>query len=260
MHCFNKRASIFNERLALPNSLDLSTLKINSGYDLFYFLKQHIYVGDENSWWWPSKSSIRVIGFVEINGAKNPLKPVFSHLISSILGQNTKYENAAKALDNLYKNNIFKEDEDKSIESFLNLAQENLAFIIKSSGFYNQKARNILLLLANLKSDFSSFANFYENVTREWLLSQKGIGPESCDGILNYCLKKEELVGDKYTQKLLATLGYEFFSYEDMVVFLKQDLYRAKSLYSFDISLAQIYARFHGKIVEFSKKYKLPKI
>ncbi|MDD7296902.1 MAG: hypothetical protein PUG77_06405 [Helicobacter bilis] len=97
------------------------------------------------------------------------------------------------------------------------------------------------------------------HVTKEWLLSQKGIGLESASSILNYALKREEMVVDSYTQRLLGHCGLLFDDYHSMQDFLTRNLYRASEIYG-DMPLAQIMARFHGKIVECSKQYKLAKL
>ena len=126
--------------------------------------------------------------------------------------------------------------------------------MIHKTGFHNQKAHRILLLANNAMADFGSFGAFAKGVSKEWLLAQKGIGNESASSILNYGLKREEMVADRYTQRLLASLGLEYDSYEDLQAFLCENLEKGKNLYDFDIPLAQLMARFHGKIVEHGKR------
>ncbi|PAF41964.1 hypothetical protein BKH40_08160 [Helicobacter sp. 11S02629-2] len=194
---------------------------------------------------------------MELKGALNPNKPIFSLIISSILAQNTNYFNAKKALENLIAANIIDdENPNKSIKSLLALDVVSLASLIKTAGFYNQKAPRILKLVQNIKQDFGSFETFSKDASYEWLIEQKGIGNESALAILNYALKKEVLVIDKYTIKLLGLIGYECEDAQSATSFLTKDIQKAKSLYDFDISLAQLYARLHGKIVEFGKANK----
>lgn len=261
----------------------LKNANISSGYDLLCVLKPMYNVGDCASWWWPSYLSIEVKNGIEIKGAKNKA-PDVSFCIASILGQNTKYENAAFALYNLYEY-LYQKLESKIIKkdlsNFINYKYPNLAYIsnpkyatnileiisemdvstlinlIKKAGFHNQKSQRLIILARNILQEFGTFECFYKNVTKEWLLKQKGIGQESASSILNYCLGRNEMVVDKYTQKLLCNIGFNFSKYYDIQNFLCKELEKAKFLYDFDISLAQIMARFHGKIVEFSKKNKL---
>lgn len=262
---------------------NLKSENISSGYDLLRILKPCFDVGDSLSWWWPSNLSLEVINGVEVRGVRDR-KPNISFCIASILGQNTKYENAASALHNLYnylakilESNL--QDSKNSIElnDFKNYKYPNLAYIsqyrfcnniieiisqmdsitlinlIKNAGFHNQKSTRIITFCKNILQDFGDFESFAANVDREWLLSQKGIGNESASSILNYALLRDEMVVDKYTQRLLFELGYEFDDYYDIQSFLLKELEKAEFLYDFDISKAQILARFHGKIVECCK-------
>ncbi len=105
---------------------------------------------------------------------------------------------------------------------------------------------------------FRSFESFCEAVDREWLLAQKGIGEESADSILCYACKQEAMVVDVYTARLLESFGYSFESYaalqEWMVGGILESQSKVNQLYAKEISLSELYARFHGKIVEFCKE------
>lgn len=260
---------------------------ISSGYDLLRILKSHYNIGDENSWWWPSFLSLRVKDGVEIQGCKVK-EPNIIFCIASILGQNAKYENASSALFSLYthianiiessldnKDSILLQNDFKNykypnlafisqsrfcnniLEIISNMDKSKLIFLIKNAGFHNQKSERIILFARNILHDFGDFESFAASVDREWLLSQKGIGNESASSILNYGLGREEMVVDKYTQKLLANIGYEFDDYYEIQSFLVTELEKAKYLYDFDITLAQIMARLHGKIVEHGKRHRI---
>ncbi|RDU67120.1 endonuclease III [Helicobacter didelphidarum] len=261
--------------------------QISDGYDLLCALKPHYYVGDRNSWWWPQFLSLKIENGIEIHGALQQ-QPNVLFCFASILGQNTKYENAAHALKYLYTflyntliqypgiNEMIMQDEkdfknypfpslasisqpqfsNMILKTISNMDLSYLAGIIKQAGFHNQKAQRIVLLAKNILQDFCSFETFCLKVSKEWLLAQKGIGNESASNILNYGLKREEMVVDRYTQKLLISLGFECSDYAELQSFLCNNLEQAKQLYDFDISLAQIMARLHGKIVEYSKKHK----
>ena len=262
----------------------LQNIEINDGFDLLVILRQHYNVGDKQSWWWPSFLSLRVENGIEINGAAQ-IEMDLSLCFAAILGQNTKYEYAATSLSNLYMffyNNLTKTPnddiqlysnypnpqltliaqphyQDLILKQLANLLPQDIMPLIRISGFYQQKATRLIALAKNIIKDFETFHNFSLHVTKEWLLSQKGIGLESASSILNYALKREEMVVDSYTQRLLGHCGLLFDDYHSMQDFLTQNLYRASDLYG-DMPLAQIMARFHGKIVECSKQYKLSKI
>ncbi len=262
----------------------LQDVNIASGFDLLVILRQHYYVGDKQSWWWPNFLSLRIENGIEMEGATQ-IYADLSLCFAAILGQNTKYIHAAHALSQLYhflSQNITIQPHDTLI-SYSHYPQPQLAQIaqphyqdsilqqlayytpqelipfIRIAGFYQQKAMRIIALAQNIINDFATFDNFALHVTKEWLLQQKGIGLETASSILNYALKREEMVVDSYTQRLLGHCGFLFDDYESIQAFLTTDLHRAYALYD-GMPLAQIMARLHGKIVECMKQYQLQKL
>lgn len=199
--------------------------------DLFFLLDE-IYKKDfdKNPFWWPEFGTWKII-------------------LSAILVQNTKFQNAQKALDNLEENGV------KSLEDILKFDQNELSELIKPSGFYNQKAKRILSLIPNILEDFGDFENFKENVSQEWLILQKGIGFETCDSILCYACQREIMVCDNYSAKLLGFLGFEIESYEEMQDWLGgvdfDDIWKKYP----NMNINEFYCRYHGLIVEFMKDH-----
>ncbi|WP_104747658.1 3-methyladenine DNA glycosylase [Helicobacter cetorum] len=182
----------------------------------------------------------------------------FETLIGAILTQNTKFENVLKSLENLKNALILESDDENNLKKIACIEPINLKERIRPSGFYNQKAKRIISLSENILKDFKNFENFKKEVTREWLLNQKGIGKESADVILCYVCAREVMVVDKYTYLFLKKLGIEIEDYDELQNFfmkgVEENLKNASALYEKPISLAELYARFHGKIVEFSKR------
>lgn len=207
-------------------------------YDVLIALKKLDLLKDKPSWWWPNALSFEVV-------------------VGAILTQNTKWENVQKSLNSLKMHSILGDDE-SSLKNISQMQQDVLASHIASSGFLNQKSARLIMLCRNILEDFGSFAGFVEGVDREWLLSQKGVGKESADSILNYACAKEVMVVDKYTYKFLCALGVEIEDYDELQGWFENginaNLKEVFELYDNKITLAQIYARFHGKIVESSKK------
>ncbi|BCD68559.1 3-methyladenine DNA glycosylase [Nitratiruptor sp. YY09-18] len=206
------------------------------GYELLKRLKElGIDAGSRDPYWWPNSGSFEVV-------------------VGAILTQNTKWENVEKALNNL-RSALGTIEEEK----ILKLPQKELASLIKPAGFYNTKSFRIQKLTQNMLDEFGSFTAFKIKPSRSWLLHQKGIGLETADSILNYACYKDFLVVDAYTAKLLRFFGYEFESYDVLQEFLSdaiiQNLGKIYDLYGKELPLSQIYARFHGKIVEFCKEY-----
>lgn len=230
--------------ITVKGSLQRLLLKIDisSSYDLLIFLKELDLLKNSPKFWWPEYGTFKVV-------------------IGAILTQNTKWTNVEKSLSNLY-NFIQKETqtiEDDELISFISdIDTLILSNLITPSGFKNQKAPRIKLLCKNIVNDFETFENFQKNVSRKWLLKQKGIGLESADAILCYACQKDSMVVDSYTKKLLEHYGYEFETYDDIKDWLEfginENYDKIIQNYGFNITLNEIYARFHGKIVEYMKK------
>ncbi|MCD6191332.1 MAG: 3-methyladenine DNA glycosylase [Sulfurimonas sp.] len=195
-----------------------------NSFEIYKFLEDKNLLENSSKYWWPN------VGTFEV-------------LIGAILTQNTSWKNVEKSLENLASFLEF--------ESFLTLDESTLKEMIKPSGFYNQKAPRLLQLSFNIKRDFNDFKNFQANVTREWLLMQKGIGEESADSILCYTCYRNEMVVDTYTKRLLKTFDIEFDKYYEYKKYLEKGI--RSSFDENDVNL--IYARFHGMIVEYNKKY-----
>lgn len=205
-----------------------------NSFDLLVSFKQKGYLKTtRDPLWWPRSGTFWVI-------------------VGAILTQQTKWEKVEISMANLERAGI------DSLEKLSLLDLESLAMHIKPSGFYNTKAKNLSLLAKAILEAFNSFESFGEAVDREWLLAQKGIGEESADSILCYACKQEAMVVDAYTARLLEGFGYSFESYsalqEWMIAGLLQNQTKINQLYGKEISLTELYARFHGKIVEFCKE------
>ena len=195
--------------------------------DLYLELRNKDLLKNKPKYWWPNAGSEWC-------------------LISTILTQNTKWTNVEKSMANLGE---------ISLDKLIEIDELYLADLIAPSGFKNQKSKRLKLLANNIISDFGNFENFKENVTRQWLLNQKGIGAESADSILCYVCFREVMVVDKYTQRLLSKKGVEFFEYDDIQYFLQSGIEERFDEISQENNndLNLCYARFHGMIVEFSK-------
>lgn len=175
----------------------------------------------------------------------------FTLLISVILGQNTRWENALLAIKNL---------KDARVNSLSSLDEINpclLGELIKPCGFYKQKSLRLKALVRRLLNDFLDLDNFKKEVDKTWLLECKGIGPESCDSILNYVCEKEVMIVDKYSFLLACNLGYVYEDYYELQEFyesgvcsMQEGLNKALKI---ELSLAKHYANFHSLIINFSK-------
>ena len=209
-----------------------SLIEITNSYDLLKFLKEQNLLEKAPEYWWPNSNSFEIF-------------------LGSILTQNTKWENVEKSLVNLKKLNLL------SLEALRDVDLDILILAITPSGFKNQKSVRIKKIVSNIIEEYGDFEYFCENVTKQWLLEQKGIGQETADAILCYACKQEYMVVDKYTQKLVSSFGYEFESYEELQAWceygINDNLDKIFDLYGHEISLNKLYSRFHGKIIEYMK-------
>ena len=156
--------------------------------------------------------------FSEFDWLENRGLSEFELLISVILTQNTSWNNVLKALDNVRVAKI------QSLETLNALETQQIATLIKPSGFYNQKAKRLKGFVSALLSEFGDMSEFKARVSRQWLLNVKGLGFESADSILNYLCQREILVVDSYTNRLAYALGYEFESYDELREFFQSGI------------------------------------
>jgi len=211
-------------------------MEFSNSYELLMELRKKDLLKNRPKYWWPNAGSFEVV-------------------VGAILTQNTKWENVEKALNKWkMENRGYKKE--WIVEEVASFDPSYLAEIIKPVGFYNQKAKRLIALSRNILRDFGSFEEFKENVSREWLLAQKGIGFETADSILCYACFRETMVMDAYTKRLVKKKGFEFDSYDEMKEWFERGIEenwdKIAQFYENDLNLC--YARFHGKIVEFMKK------
>ena len=176
----------------------------------------------------------------------------FQTLIEVFLTQQTKWEKVQQSIKYLHDFNLLQP------QKILEVDQYKLASAIVPSGFYNQKATRIKLFVENMINQFGTFEHFKNSVDRTWLLQQKGIGFESADSILCYICFKPVMVVDNYTNKLFKKFNFEFENYNELKEYLENDIFEneARILSEFKMlkDIHQIFAIFHGMIVEFCKK------
>jgi len=209
-------------------------MEFGNSYELLIELRKKNLLQNRPKYWWPNVGSFEVV-------------------VGAILTQNTKWENVERAL-NQWK----MENGEWRVEEVASLDIWYLAELIKPAGFYNQKAKRLIMLSRNILRDFGDFESFKENVTREWLLAQKGIGFETADSILCYGCFRDVMVVDSYTKRLLKKAGYEFESYDEIREWcergVEENWHKLADIYENDLNLC--FSMFHGKIVEYMKNAK----
>ncbi len=126
----------------------------------------------------------------------------FEIMVGAILTQNTSWSNVEKAINNLKKENLLEP------RKLYRINQEELAQLIKPSGYYNIKARRLKNFINLFVNDFEGSAEKMfsgdSGELRKKLLKVNGIGPETADSILLYAGKKPFFVVDAYTKRVFS--------------------------------------------------------
>ena len=136
--------------------------------------------------WWPGDGPLDVV-------------------IGAILTQAAAWTNVEMALHDLKANQCF------SLEAINLKTQEELADIIRSSGYFNAKARKLKAFARHVEEfhggELGALLSQDTESLRTELLSIHGIGPETADDIVLYAAGKPSFVIDAYTRRILGRLG-----------------------------------------------------
>lgn len=130
--------------------------------------------------WWPGDSAFEVV-------------------VGAILTQSTAWTNVEKALSAMREAGCW------SFDAIAALPEPELAEIIRSSGYYNAKARKLRSFASHVL-DRGGLELLFEQDTaplRAELLSIHGIGEETADDIIVYAAGKPSFVIDSYTRRII---------------------------------------------------------
>lgn len=179
--------------------------------------------------WWPAGSSFEVI-------------------VGAILTQNTAWTNVEQAITNLRREDLLTP---LAIEK---VPTRRLAQLIRSSGYFRQKAKKLKAFVRFLRRDYrGSLQRMFRTPTaqlRERLLAVHGIGPETADSILLYAGQHPVFVVDAYTHRILGRHG---------LTTGKPDYEAVRTL--FETSLPRevpLYNEFHALLVNVGKNWCRP--
>ena len=164
-------------------------------------------------------------------------------MVGAILTQNTSWSNVEKAINNLKKEDLLEP------WKLYRINQDELARLIRPSGYYNIKARRLKSFITFFVEEYNGsekkmFSDDSEELRRK-LLKIKGIGPETADSILLYAGNKPFFVVDAYTKRIFSRhkLISKDATYYQIQEFFVQNLDR-------DIKL---FNEFHAQIVMLGK-------
>ena len=132
-----------------------------------------------------------------------PGETPFEVCIGAILTQNTAWVNVERALAVLRGRGLL------SYNALRELTPSTLAPLIRSSGYFNVKARRVVAFLHFLGREFDgsveAMAGEDPATLREKLLGVHGIGRETADSIALYAAGLPLFVVDAYTRRLFGT-------------------------------------------------------
>jgi endonuclease-3 related protein len=176
--------------------------------------------------WWPGRTRFEVI-------------------VGAILTQNTSWTNVARAIRNLRRQKLL------SPIAIERVSPASLARLIRSSGYFRQKARKLQAFVRFLRDahqgSLTKMFRMPTAVLREQLLAVHGIGPETADSILLYAGKHPVFVVDAYTRRILERhhLAHGKQSYEEIRALFEQSLPLSAALFN----------EYHGLIVRTGKDF-----
>ncbi len=192
-------------------------------------LFQELYENYHEQHWWPANSKFEVC-------------------IGAILTQNTAWKNVELAIKNLKKAKLL------SAEKIHQEDESKIAELIKSSGYYNQKAKSLKLFCKHLAENYSfDLEKMFDkpiSELRKELLSLHGIGKETADSIILYAANKPIFVIDAYTKRIMGRItcnieDKKYDNYDDLQNYFHENLKPN----------ARIYNEMHALLVEHAKLY-----
>src|SRR6266542_7112169 len=136
--------------------------------------------------WWPARSRFEVI-------------------VGAYLIQNTNWTNVERALRQLRAARML------NVGGIRNISRRKLERLIRSSGYFRQKAQRLKTFVGFLDQDYGgSLTRMFARPTaelREQLLALNGVGPETADSILLYAGQHPVFVVDAYTRRISERHG-----------------------------------------------------
>ena len=154
--------------------------------DLLTEVYCRLYAAHGPQGWWPGESPFEVI-------------------VGAILTQSTAWTNVEKALAAMRAAGCW------SFRAIAGLPEPELAAIIRSSGYYNAKARKLQAFAGHVLDHYHGDLDemFAQTVAalRAELMSIHGIGDETADDIIVYAAEKPSFVIDSYTRRIVDRMG-----------------------------------------------------
>ena len=169
---------------------------------------------------------------------------MFEICVGAILTQNTAWANALAALAGLGGAGMM------SPVKLSALPSAGLCSLIRSSGFYRQKALRLKKFSRYIISRHPEglekwFLGAAAEDLRAELLTINGIGPETADSMVLYAGRKAKFVVDAYTHRVFGRLGFITGTYASLQEGFETALPRDH----------RVYNEYHALIVALGKSY-----
>jgi endonuclease-3 related protein len=129
-----------------------------------------------------------------------PARTPFEVIVGAVLTQNTAWRNVELALARLGTEGAI------TPTRLLELEEEQLAELVRPSGYYRSKARKLRAVAAWYQEvgGLSALKRRRLEPLRDELLTVHGVGPETADSILCYAAGRRTAIVDAYTRRILA--------------------------------------------------------
>ncbi len=164
-------------------------------------------------------------------------------VIGTILTQNTSWSNVEKSINEL------KNIDACSLKAIASMSTDELSKAIRSSGFYNQKAKRLGDLARGIVYEHGGLDGMDildDDKLSDFFGSMNGVGQETLDSILLYVFERPHFVVDKYTLRILQRIGiYENPTIDQVKKGVKGNL-------GDDVPTLK---NFHGALVYLAKDY-----
>ncbi len=171
----------------------------------------------------------------------------FEIITGAILTQNTSWNNVERVLYNLNRHSLNDPDKIKTVDT------GELALLIKSAGYHNQKAVRLKGLALYFSKKYKILSHCFTKSLkdlRKELLALKGIGPETADSIILYAGELPVFVIDAYTKRIFSRIlgKYEKHDYDFWQDLFMTQLDREKNK-------VEVFKEYHGLIVKHGKEF-----
>ena len=162
------------------------TIDASGGDSLLWEIYQRLYRAYGPQGWWPGDGAFDVV-------------------VGAILTQAAAWTNVERAIFNMKQAGCW------SLRAIYEMPAEELASIIRPSGYFNAKARKLKAFAEHLvegyDADLSAFLSQELDPLRVELLAIHGIGEETADDILVYAAGEPSFVIDSYTRRIVQRVG-----------------------------------------------------